>query len=94
MDSYEINYEYTVNQCSGNEGSFPPVTAPIADGSLRAYTIENSDSTPVEEDSFYSTITLRAVNDVDTSEPSNSITATTGQAREYTLKLPCTHAQG
>ena len=83
MDSYEIYYQYTVNECSGNEGSFPPVDATIADGSLRAYTIENSDSTPVEEDSIYFTITLRAVNVVDTSEPSNRVTVTTGQAGEY-----------
>ena len=83
MDSYMLYYEYRVHQCSGDEGVFPPVTATITDGSLREYTIENSADTPVEEDSEYSTITLRAVNTVDTSEPSNSATANTGTASEY-----------
>ena len=94
VDSYLLYYEYTVNQCSGDEGDFPPVIATIADGSLREYTIENSADTPVEEDSDYSTITLRAVNVVDTSEPSNSVMATTGIASEYCYAmdleiLPC-----
>ena len=83
MDRYTIYYEYSVTQCSGNEGNFQPVTTTINDGSLRTYTIENSDSTPVEEDSMYTTISLRAVNDVDTSKPSNIATTTTGQAGEY-----------
>ena len=87
MDSYMLYYEYTVRQCSGNEGLFQPVTTRISDGSLREYTVENSSDTPVEEDSEYSTITLRAINIVDTSEPSNSVTATTGTASEYCCVL-------
>ena len=83
VNSYELYYEFTVNQCSGNEGNFPSVTAPIADGSLRRYLLVNSTSTPVEEDSVYSTITLRSINTVDTSEPSNIATATTMTAGEY-----------
>lgn len=83
VDSYILNYEFSVNECSGNEGTFPPVTETIDDGSLRMYTIENSADTPVEEDSMYSSITLRAVNTVDTSEPSNSATANTMTAGEY-----------
>ena len=87
MDSYMLYYEYTISQCSGNEGEYPPVTIRISDGSLREYTIENSSDTPVEEDSEYSAITLRAVNTVDTSEPSNSVTTTTGTASEYCCVL-------
>ena len=83
MDGYMLYYEYTVRQCSGDEGDFPPVSTRIADGSLREYTIENSSDTPVEEDSQYSTITLRAINTVNMSEPSNSVSATTGTASEY-----------
>ena len=83
VDSYMLYYEYTVRQCSGDAGDFPPGMATISDGSLREYTVENSIDTPVEEDSDYPTITLRAVNIVDTSEPSNSVTATTGTASEY-----------
>jgi hypothetical protein len=82
-----LHYNFRVRQCSGSEGNFPPITATIADGSLREYTIENSIATPVEEDSDYSTITLRAVNTVDTSEPSNSVTTTTGTASEYCCVL-------
>ena len=83
VDSYILNYQFTVNECSGSEGNFPPVQAVIADGSLREYTIENSADTPVEEDSMFSSITLRAVNTVDTSEQSNSATANTMTAGEY-----------
>ena len=82
VDSYILNYEFTVTECMNNEGTFPPVTATIADGSLREYTIENSVDTPVEEDSVYS-ITLRAVNTVDTSESSNRATTNTMTAGEY-----------
>ena len=81
VNSYEINYEYSVNQCSDEGGSFPPVTIRMIDGSLREYTVENSTITPVEEDSDY-TITLTAVNSVDRSEPSNIATATTAMASE------------
>ena len=83
VDSYVLTYQFTVNQCSGNESIFPPVQAIITDGSLREYTIENSSDTPVEEDSMYSSITLRAMNRVDTSELSNSATATTMTAGEF-----------
>ena len=81
VNSYEINYEYSVIQCSGEGGSFPPITIRMIDGSLREYTIENSTITPVEEESKYNII-LRAVNPVDTSEPSNIARATTTIASE------------
>ena len=70
VDSYILDYEFSINECSGNEGTFPPIRKTIRDGSLRMYTITNSADTPVEEDSIYY-ITLRAVNSVDTSETSN-----------------------
>jgi hypothetical protein len=73
VDSYILDYEFSIKECSGREA---PVRATIEDDSLRIYTIENSTNTPVEEDSMYS-ITLRAVNTVDTSEPSDSATVNT-----------------
>ena len=82
VDSYILDYEFSINECSGNEGTFPPVRKTISDGSLRMYTIVNSADTPVEEDSMYY-ITLRAVNSVDTSEPSNSARVNTRIAGGY-----------
>ena len=81
VNSYEINYEYSVIQCRNEGDSFPPITIRMIDGSLREYTIENSTITPVEEESEYN-ITLRAVNAVDRSEPSNIARATTAIASE------------
>ena len=60
VDSYEINYNFTVDECTGG-GNFPPVTVMVADGSLRRYTIIKSSTTPVEEDSTYF-ISLIALN--------------------------------
>ena len=68
VDSYEINYEYSVNECSGEGGSFPAVTVRGINGSLRTYTLTNSASTPVDEDSSFF-ITLAAVNSVMRSDP-------------------------
>ena len=59
VDSYEITYSYTINQCDGVEGAFPAITIPISNGTQRSYIITDSPSTPVEEDSMYS-ITLTA----------------------------------
>lgn len=78
MDSYEISYNFTVNECSDGEHS---VTVMITDGSKRIYTIKNSSNTSVEEDSTYS-ISLTAVNRVarstPTSIPSTVTTKTAG----------------
>ena len=63
MDTYEINNDRIVNQCSDDIGSFLTVTVILDNGSLRSYTLTNSSSTPVEEDSRYF-ITLKAVNSV------------------------------
>ena len=75
VDSYEINYSYTVIECGSERGNFPAVTVPVSDSSLRSYTITNSPTTPVEEDSSYS-ISLTAVNSVGRSEPSNIMVTT------------------
>ena len=69
MDRYEINYRYTINECANEEGSFPPVTVSVNDGTLRRFTLNNSASTPVEEDSEFQ-ITLTAVNSETRSLPS------------------------
>ena len=67
MDSYEINYDHIINECGGNIGILPTVTVILDNGSLRSYTLTNSSSTPVEEDSMHF-ITLRAVNSVTRSD--------------------------
>ena len=82
VDRYEIIYDRTIDECGGGIGSFPTVTVVLDDGSLRSYTLTNTSSTPVEEDSMYF-ITLRAVNDVTRSDttmafPSPVITADAG----------------
>ena len=81
VDSYILDYEFSINECSGNQGT---VRKTISDGSLRMYTIVNSTDTLVEEDSMYY-ITLIAVNSVDTSEPSNSARVNTRIAGGYTI---------
>ena len=79
MDSYEIIYDRIVNECSGNIGSFPTVTVILDNGSLRSYTLVNSSSTPVEEDSRYF-VTLRAVNSVTRSDTTMAFPITTADA--------------
>ena len=69
VDRYEINYRYTINECVNEEGSFPPVIVSVNDGTLRRFTLNNSASTPVEEDSEFR-ITLTAVNSEARSLPS------------------------
>ena len=66
VDIYEINYEYSVNECFG--GTFPAVTVMGINGSLRSYTLTNSVSSPVQEDSSFF-LTLTAVNSVTRSDP-------------------------
>jgi hypothetical protein len=66
VDSYEIIYDRTINECGGT-GNFPTVTVVLDDGSLRSYTLTNSSSSPVEEDSEYF-ISLRAANSVTRSD--------------------------
>jgi hypothetical protein len=80
VDSYEIIYDRTINECGGT-GNFPTVTVELDDSSLRSYTLTNSSSTPVEEDSMYF-ISLRAVNSVTMSDATEAFPSpvTTGDA--------------
>ena len=64
--------------------SFLPVSVILSDGALRSYTIMNSSTSPVEEDSSYM-ITVRAVSNVTESNPSNSACTTTAEAGEDLL---------
>ena len=70
-----MSYNFTVHECSGDEGKFPPVTV-MLNGSTRSYTIINSSTTPVEEDSTYS-ILLTAVSGVVRSTTTSIIVTTT-----------------
>ena len=80
MDRYEINYLYIIEECESEGGRpFPPVTVSVNDGTLRRYTLNNSASTPVDEDSLFR-ITLTAVNNVTRSVPSQSAMTTTAEA--------------
>ena len=78
MDRYEINYHYSIEECEYYT-SFPPVTVSVSDGTLRRYTLNNSASTPVEEDSEFR-MTLTAVNSVTRSVPSQPAITTTAEA--------------
>ena len=75
IDSYEITYSYTINQCDGVEGAFPPITILVSSGTQRSYEITNSPSTPVEEDSMYD-IELVAISNGTKSIPSSTQTST------------------
>jgi hypothetical protein len=61
VDSYEINVEYSINQCGGATLRMPTITIL---GSMWSYTILTS----VEEDSSYN-ISLIAVNSVTRTTP-------------------------
>ena len=76
VESYEINYSYILNECSGVRD--PQVTVTLSNSSLRSYTIENGPETPVEEDSEYS-ISLIAINSVGRS-PASDTRVTTDEA--------------
>ena len=84
VESYEINYQYTIQQCDidGNNniiGNFPSVNISLNDSILRSYTLHNSASTPVEECSLFR-ISLTAINSVTRSVPSQSIITNTTEA--------------
>ena len=70
MESYQIRYEYSINECIGERDNFSSdsVTVVLNKGSLRSYTLTNSSLTPVEEDSSFF-LTLRAVNGAMMSDP-------------------------
>ena len=97
VEGYEINYMYSIMQCVGEvEGDFPAISVMLNDGSLRSYTITNTSSTLVQEDSTY-TITLRAVNSVTRSNtiesfPNSVITGVAGKSvgsLDFTITLAC-----
>ena len=70
VERYEIGYEYSVLECIGErEGDFRRITEMLNNGTLRSYTLTNSSSTPVEEDTTFFSITLTAVNNVTRSDP-------------------------
>ena len=82
MASYEIIYRYVIEECELKlEGGrmFPPVAVFVNDGTLRRYTLNDSSSTPVEEDSVFR-ISLTGVNSVTTSVPSQPTMTTTAEA--------------
>ena len=81
VDSFEINYSYTISQCDSDGGAFPPVKITVSNGTQRSYTIMNSPTTPVEEDSEF-TISLTAINN-GTSSSSARVQATTEMAGMY-----------
>jgi hypothetical protein len=84
---YEINYRYFIEECELEYGgNFPPVTVSVNVGTQRRYTLNNSASTPVEEDSYFR-ITLTAVNSVTRSIPSQSVTTTTAEAGTCCISL-------
>ena len=63
VERYEIYYNFTINQCRaiiGRNNMMQDV------GRQRAYTLENSPDTPIEEDSTYF-ITVTAINQVTSS---------------------------
>ena len=81
VEGYEIYYHYTIEECQleGIRRRFPSVIISVDDSTLRRYTLINSASTPVEEDSEFQ-IALTAVNSVTRSEPSQFITSKTVEA--------------
>ena len=80
VTGYRINYAYEVIECSKeNPLPFPPVTVTLNNGSLRTYTIIQSLSFPVNEDSNYM-ISVTSVNSVTESCPSNTVYTTSAQA--------------
>ena len=82
VNRYEINYRYFIEKCESEGGRmFPAVSVSVNDGTLRRYTLNNSASTPVEEDSEFQ-ITLTAANSVIRlrSVPSQPAMTTTAEA--------------
>jgi hypothetical protein len=92
VDRYEINYLYIIEECDlEGGGPFPAVTVSVNDGTLRTYTLNNSASTPVEEDSLFR-ITLTAVNSVTRSvllQPAMTSTAEAGTLHPSSNLLFC-----
>ena len=88
VDSYEINYLFLIHQCDDEGvGNFPQaITVSVGNSSLRRYTLSNSASIPVEEDSLFQ-FSLTAVNSVTRSVPSQPVSITTAQTGMNCLVL-------
>jgi hypothetical protein len=85
---YEVSYLYFIEECEYYR-PFPEVAVSVNDGTLMRYTLNNSASTPVEEDSVFR-ITLEAINSVTRSVPSQpamTTTTETGTCMNILLKL-------
>ena len=83
VTSFRIVYSYTVSECIGEDTRpIPPVAVVLNYGALRSYTIMNSPTSPVDEDSNY-LITMTALNSVTESNPSDTVFTTTAQAGKY-----------
>ena len=78
VQSYQINYSYTINECS-RDSVGQIMQGSVNVGNVRTYNLSNSSQTPVEEDSVYS-ITVTAVNNVVSSTPSATRLTTTAPA--------------
>ena len=78
IQSYQINYNYTINECS-RDGVGRIMQGSVNVGNVRTYNLSNSLQTSVEEDSVYS-ITVTAVNNVVSSIPSATKMTTTAPA--------------
>ena len=86
IDRYEINCTFTINECGETE--YNNYTIEIFDGSLRSYTIINSYTTPVEEDSSYF-ITMIAFSNGIGSVSSDITFTTTMDAGSKTCSFIC-----
>ena len=87
MDDYEIEYERSIHECRDEGmGNFPAITVMGVNGSLRSYTLANSSSTIVDEDSTFF-ITLTAVNSVTRSEPTPPVQVMTADAGNQLVNL-------
>lgn len=84
VDGFEINYSFTIIECDVNGNTEVAVMVP--DGTVREHIIINSSTTPIEEDSMY-TISLTAMNTVNSSEASEVVVFSTPQAGRYRIQL-------
>ena len=75
VDDFEISYNYSINECSGDDEMIPQMTVVLINGTMRTYTIMKSPTTPVEEDSEY-TIELSAIRNGTRSSPVTLQTST------------------
>ena len=87
INSYQINYNYTINECSRDSVS-RIMQGSVNVGNVRTYNLSNSPQTSVEEDSVYS-ITVTAINNVVSSIPSATKMTTTAPAGMSVLSFMC-----